>query len=128
MGWASAARDLKLIDIPALRAQLQLSGKLTGDNYLWTQGIVAALSELNIGKDGIIYESAHLGHGHCYALFDIEGQLIHESLQTLSECKVKSELVVLSDYTESIKTITIKEIFTKILGCVIVDSDELTTK
>lgn len=124
LGAMLTARELKLLDVPALKAQLNLSGKLTLDDYLWTHGIVAAISALDIDVDGISYESSHLGHGRCYALFQTaQDQLKDQSLTKLSECEVESSLLVRNEYTLGRDKVAVKDIFTKVLGGVITDND-----
>lgn len=46
LGVAKTVRTLRLIDVPALLTPLKLSGKLTSDDYLWTQAIVVAMLKL----------------------------------------------------------------------------------
>ncbi|WMN87848.1 RES domain-containing protein [Vibrio parahaemolyticus] len=124
LGVSLAVRRLKLLDSTVLKAQLQLSGKLTTDDYLWTHGIVAAISALGLDIDGIAYESAHLGHGKCYALFDKDTpQLTHKSLTKLSECEVDAQLVVQNQYTLDLTLVSMKGILTNVLNGKIVNND-----
>lgn len=75
-----ATRDLKTVDLNMLLAKLQFTtDQVTSDDYDLTQEIVAYFAnEPQTKFDGISYNSRHVNHGYCVALFDRE----HESLDT----------------------------------------------